>query len=210
MNQLSQLNNEQNDETFSLITEEQKQELIKRIKDTGKKLTPNERKFCQIYALDPEKAGNGMHSATAAFYRKQVNVLNKNSVDYDKQLGVFHNRANGKAVILLQKSTVLQHLDAIIEFSILNDEAVDRRLSNLIAQDAEKRISLDAIKVYNEIRSRVKTKVDIRLRGAIAHGHFYPEDEKAEHELMEKYRANTRERILKDKDEKVLRNPPLD
>lgn len=67
---------------------------------------------------------------------------------------------------------------------------------------------IQAIKEINAVVvEKGSTKIDVNIKGAIAHGHFHVEDDKVEEEIIAKYKLNMRERIKtlpNEKDNKLI------
>jgi len=55
---------------------------------------------------------------------------------------------------------------------------------------------IQAIKEINAVVvEKSSTKIEVNVKGAIAHGHFYPEDDQVEKDMNAKYKENMRARI---------------
>lgn len=105
-------------------------------------------KFCQNFCSPSEFFGNGTQSYIDA-YGLDIN---------DKST---YGIASSNAYILLKKPEILSRIDELLQHGGLNNSAVDKQLSFLIAQKAELGTSLGAIKEYNKLRGRITDKLKV-------------------------------------------------
>lgn len=123
---------------------------------SGHKLTPQQERFCQLYASDREFFGNGVQSYAEAY-----------GVDITKP-GKYRI-ACAAASENLTKPYILERIEEIFEAHGLNDAFVDKQLEKLISQDADFRTKLGAIQEYNKMKGRIINKQEItgpvELRG---------------------------------------------
>lgn len=99
--------------------------------------------FCDIYANDTECRGNGVQ-AYAKAYNINLAVPGK------------YNVAKVAACNLLQKPAILSYIKLIFDNTGLNDVDVDLELLFAIKQNSDFGSKVAAIKVYNELKGRIK------------------------------------------------------
>lgn len=111
-------------------------------------ITEKEKKFCELYANNNELRGNGVRCYAEAY--------GMNLAEPGK-----YNAAKVNACRLLAKMNILNYLQSIIEHEGLNDALVDNELLFCIRQNADFGSKVAAIKVYNEIKGRIKRATDL-------------------------------------------------
>lgn len=111
---------------------------------------PLREEFCRIYASESEFLGNGVQSYIEAF-----------DVDLSKK-GAYL-RAQKAAWYLLKKSDILARINNYLAIQSMNDQFVDKQLGLLIAQNADFKAKVAAIKEYNALKGRVKQKLELSL-----------------------------------------------
>jgi len=115
---------------------------------SGHKLTPQQERFCQLYASDREFFGNGVQSYVEAY-----------GIDTNKP--GWYSVAKSGASENLTKPYLLERIEEIYEAHGLNNTFVDKQLEKLICQDADFRTKLGAIQEYNKMKGRIIDKKDI-------------------------------------------------
>lgn len=118
---------------------------------SGHKLTPQQEKFCVLYASDREFFGNGVQS-----YIEAYNV--------DKNKPGWYAVARSGAHENLTKPHILERIEEIFEAHGLSDTFVDKQLEKLICQDADFRTKLGAIQEYNKMKGRIIERKDVTQR----------------------------------------------
>lgn len=118
---------------------------------SGHKLTPQQERFCQLYASDREFFGNGVQSYAEAY-----------GVDI-AQPGKYRV-ACAAASENLTKPYILERIDEIFEAHGLCDTFVDKQLEKLITQDADFKTKLGAIQEYNKMKGRIIERKDVTQR----------------------------------------------
>lgn len=121
----------------------------------GRALTPQQEKFCQLYASHREFFGNGVQSYIKAY-----------DIDVGQGEGQqSYNSCRSTASEMLTNPNILARVNEIFEERGLNDMFVDKQLLFLITQHADLRVKLEAIKEYNRMRGRTNKdeKQDIAL-----------------------------------------------
>lgn len=108
------------------------------------KLTPNQKKFCNLYG-DPKSKFFG--NATLAY----LNSYPKSS----------KSSARRSASELLTNPDILAEIDSWLDKDWLTDEYVDGQLCFLIRQSADLTAKLGAIKEYNRVKRKLVNKVDV-------------------------------------------------
>ncbi len=115
-------------------------------------LNPDQERFCQLYATDREFFGNGVESYLEAY---------EESIDRTKPN--WYKTACASASRLLSNAKVYTRINEIMEECGLNDIAVDRQLSFMIAQQADFTNKMAAIKEYNKLKQRIVDRMDVRV-----------------------------------------------
>lgn len=111
-----------------------------------KELSPEEEKFCRLYATDKECFGNGTKAALHAFDT------------YDPDDTSDYRAAANRAHNLLKKSKITRGINEALEHRGLNDEFIDKQLLFLISQHEDYSTKLKAIKEYNRLMERIEGK----------------------------------------------------
>lgn len=111
-------------------------------KDLRLTLTPDQKKFCEIYVSE-EFFCNWVNS-----YIQAYNIDTSKKGAYDS--------AKAAAREMLNNKKILDYIDSILELWWLNDSYVDKQLHKLISQDADKTAKLWAIKEYNTLKARIE------------------------------------------------------
>lgn len=118
--------------------------------DSGKRLTPPQEMFCQLYASYDEFFANGVQSYIEAY---GINVGHgEGFTTYDT--------CRNAAYRLLTNANVLARINEIFETRGLNDTFVDKQLEFIITQNAELRTKLGGVQEYNKLKARITEKVD--------------------------------------------------
>lgn len=104
--------------------------------------------FCQNFCSPSEFFGNGTQSYLDAYCTKPYRQK-----DY--------NTAGSNSHSLLKNTRILSRIDELLQSGGLNNSAVDKQLSFLIAQKAELGTSLGAIKEYNKLKGRITDKLKV-------------------------------------------------
>jgi len=112
-------------------------------------LTPQQEKFCHLYASDREFMGNGTQSYIEAYQVKVGKGKGFTSYETCKYLAHKH----------LVNQTILKRINEIYEAGGFNDVHVDKQLEFLITQNAEFRPKLGAIQEYNKLKKRTADTV---------------------------------------------------
>jgi len=110
-------------------------------------LNVNQEKFALLYASDKEFFWNGVQCYIEAY---NVNKETKN----------WYKTALAASSRLLANVKVCARINDLLESSWLNDEFVDKQLLSLITQHSEKAVKMNAIKHYNDLKARVKLKIE--------------------------------------------------
>jgi hypothetical protein len=116
------------------------------------RLNPKQEKLCQLYASDREFFGNGVESYVEAY-------------EPDQSKKNWYKTACSAASRLLRNVKVSERINELLEQGGLNDQAVDKQLSFLIAQHADFKSKLGAIREYNKLKSRIVERVDHTTKG---------------------------------------------
>lgn len=115
-------------------------------------LTTKQKFFCELYAGEREFFGNGVQSYIEAY-------------DPDQTAKNWYKSACASASRLLRNVKVITEINRLLEVQGLNDEAVDKQLSFLIAQHADFGSKVQAIREYNKLKQRIITKTDLTSKG---------------------------------------------
>lgn len=107
----------------------------------GHKLTMQQESFCELYSTQRDFFGNGVQAYIEAY-------------DVDVSTPGGYASARASAAALLTNINILKRIDELLEVLVLNDTAVDKKLSFWIMQDANPMASLGAIKEYNKLKKR--------------------------------------------------------
>lgn len=115
-------------------------------------LNDNQVKFCQLYATG-ETRGHGVHSYSIAY-----------TVDITQPGG--YNTCKSNASTLLTNTNILSYIRELFEDKDLNDTVVDNELAFVIKQNADFGSKVAAIKEYNQLKSRIIKKLEMKVEGA--------------------------------------------
>lgn len=115
-------------------------------------LSPEQERFCVLFASDREFFGNGVQSYIEAY-----------NVDVSKR-GAY-NSAKANAHNLLTKTYITDRINELFEARGLNDPFVDKQLEKLITQDASFDAKVRAIQEYNKLRGRITEKRKHQFEG---------------------------------------------
>lgn len=112
-------------------------------------LTPQQERFCTLYASDREFLGNGVQSYIEAY---EVEVgKGKGKTSYETCKYMAHK--------LLTNKKILVRINEIYEGRGLNNAHVDKQLEFLITQNAEFNPKIKAIQEYNKLTKRTTDEV---------------------------------------------------
>ena len=125
----------------------------KKQKSAKESLTIKQQKFCKLYTTDREFFGNGVRSYAEAY-------------DINLKLPGQYNYARAAASRLLTKDNILSYINELLDV-VLNDVHVDKQLAFLITQNADFGSKLGAIKEYNALRERIKSKLQLGVGGSV-------------------------------------------
>lgn len=138
------------------------------------KLTPQQEKFCRLYASDKEFFGNGVESYLEAYKVGKIKLK--------------YNVARSAASRLLTNVNVLKRINELLTLEGFNDENMDKQLMLVAMQNADYRAKVSAINLYGQLKKRIgnkeeelkerpiivnitnfdgKTKVDVKDDGAV-------------------------------------------
>lgn len=119
--------------------------------------------FCELYtSSDKELFGNGVQSYIEAY-------------DPDRTEPGWYKSACASASRLLTNVKVITKINELLEEGGLNDVAVDKQLSFIIAQHADFGSKIAAIKEYNKLKQRITEKTDITTQGEKINSTVLPE-----------------------------------
>ncbi|MBW2648116.1 MAG: hypothetical protein JRE23_18550 [Deltaproteobacteria bacterium] len=118
----------------------------KKVADGSKQLKKTkEEMFCVLFASDREFMGNGVQSYLEA---------------YDPKVKPgYYKVAQNAAHRLLTKAIINSRIAFLIEAE-LNDLQVDKQLSFMVAQNADLKVKLGAVKEYNALKQRVINRME--------------------------------------------------
>ena len=123
---------------------------IQPIESENTELNPQQELFCQLYATNREFFGNGTQAYIEAY-------------DIDTSKRNAYKSAMVSASRLLRNDKILKRIHDLMEIGILNDARVDKELAFLIEQNAEFGTKLGAIREYNQLKARIKSKLEVGL-----------------------------------------------
>lgn len=110
------------------------------------RLTPKNKRFCELFATDREFFGNGVQS-----YIKAYNIdLSKSNA---------YAGAGRGANRLLKNAKILAYINKLLKV-VLNEAHVDKQLAFLITQNVDFKAKMSAIKEFNALRQRVTKKFE--------------------------------------------------
>ncbi len=121
-------------------------------------LNPEQEKFCQLFASDKEFFGNGTQSYMEAYGNGK------------KKVGYMTAMANASR--LLTKANILKRINELLEL-VLTDAHVDKQLLLVITQNSDFRAKVSAIDVFNKLKGRVTSKIEVTLPIPILSGHVH-------------------------------------
>lgn len=107
----------------------------------------NHEKFCQLYSSNKEFFGNGVQSYVEAY---NINLQKKGA----------YAAARANASQLLTKTNILKRIDELMDIYI-NDQVVDKELAFVILQKSELSSKVAAIREYNQLKQRIKNKLEL-------------------------------------------------
>lgn len=113
-------------------------------------INEKQKKFCELYANSEEFFANGVESYIEAYSPKRI--------------GNWYNSAKASASRLLTKVNILDYINNLLELRGLNDPFVDKQLELLITQNADFKSKLGAIKEYNQLKTRIRKELDIKIQ----------------------------------------------
>ena len=105
-------------------------------------LSPQQRRFCELYASYEEFFGNGTQSYIEAYNPKRV--------------GNWYKSAMASASRLLGNVKISDYINHLLELRGLNDTFVDKQLEFLITQHADFKSKLGGIHEYNQLKKRTE------------------------------------------------------
>lgn len=120
--------------------------------ESSGELNQKQQLFCTLYASDREFFGNGVQSYIEAYDPARDNQF-------------WYDAACASASRLLRSAKVINEINRLLEVQGLNDVAVDKQLSFLIAQHADFKSKVSAIKEYNKLKQRIVDKIDHTTNG---------------------------------------------
>jgi hypothetical protein len=111
-------------------------------------------KFSEYYATDTELFGNGVQSYAKAY-----------DIDITERGG--YKNAQSAASQLLLRPIILARINYFLESRLgLNDAFADKQLAFVIAQSADLRSKMAAIKEYNALKGRIKKKLELSFEAS--------------------------------------------
>ena len=110
--------------------------------DSG--LTAKQELFCQAYVSE-DFFCNGVKSYMQAYATDE------------------YNTAKVEASKLLTKPNILKRIDELIGDLALNDQFVDKQLAKMILQEEDKKVKVQAIKEYNNLRARITKNINVGM-----------------------------------------------
>lgn len=113
----------------------------------AKRLNPQQKEFCRLYASDREFFGNGIQAYAEAY-----------NVDISTKGG--YKVAGSCAFKLLKNADILTYINKLLDATI-NEQFVDKQLAFLVTQSADFHVKLGAIKEYNVLKHRIKKEHEI-------------------------------------------------
>lgn len=126
---------------------------------------PNHELFCQLFASSgSETFANGTHS-----YLRAYNITDPNRVTL--------NSAASAASRLLRNVKICDRISEILDLDVLNDIIVDSHLAYLVHQFDDNGAKLGAIKEYNQLKNRIKNKLELSGELKTALVEFIGDDE---------------------------------
>jgi hypothetical protein len=123
---------------------------IKKMKEK-KKLNIRQEAFCKTYVSETEFFGNGTQSYIEVYKPKRI--------------GNWYRSCQTSASDLLSNPIIIDRINELLQLDGLNDTAVDKQLSFVIAQYSDLTNKVAAIKEYNKLKQRITEKSDIMSGG---------------------------------------------
>lgn len=111
------------------------------------KMTPKEKRFCDLY-VSKDYMGNGVQAYAEAF--------NKDLTD-PKQ----YNSSRTNASKLLTNTNILLYINELLDTIGFNDAFVDKQLLFTMTQNADFGSKVAAIKEYNKLKQRITEKIQV-------------------------------------------------
>jgi hypothetical protein len=103
--------------------------------------------FCKVYVSETEFFGNGTQSYIEVYKPKRV--------------GNWYRSSQVSASRLLSNPIIIDRINELLQLQGLNDTAVDKQLSFIIAQYSDLTNKMAAIREYNKLKQRIVDKTDI-------------------------------------------------
>ena len=116
------------------------------------KLNLEQEKFCKLYATDAEFFGNGVATYVEVYKP-------------DQKKPNWYKSACSSASRILSNVKVCQYINNLLEKDGLNNEFIDKQLLFLATQHADFGSKMNAIKEYNQLKSRILKRTDITSGG---------------------------------------------
>jgi len=127
----------------------------KKPKPKTEKLKPTQMAFCHFYLFGSDEKGNVFRIGHGG--KSYAMAYGK---DYKKDRAVCDTGAYES----LRKHEILKYMDSLLEGAGWNDRAIDSRLRS-IALDGSDKNAVMAIKLYNELKSRMVKHIDVTTKG---------------------------------------------
>lgn len=124
-------------------------------KPKPEKLNPAQMAFCHFYLFGNDEKGNVFRIGHGG--KSYAMAYGK---DYAKERVV----CDAGAYENLRKPQILRYMDSLLEGAGWNDRAIDSRLRS-IALDGSDKNAVMAIKLYNELKSRMVKHIDVTSKG---------------------------------------------
>lgn len=123
--------------------------LSKKDKDKENDLKERQEKFCQLFTRGERGFfGNGVQCYLQIY-------------DIDREKTHWYDTACAAASQLLSNIKVCRRISELLESDGFNNNNVDRQHLYLINQHADLKTKMSAIKEYNQLKSRVKNKLEV-------------------------------------------------
>jgi hypothetical protein len=122
-------------------------------------LTPEQEQFVRNYTSQGELYSNGVLSYASA-YGYTLKIREDGKYDYTDPN---YATCNACAHRLLQKDYIKKRIQEIY-LALWNDEAVDARTAEIIYKGQESN-SVQAVKIFNDLKQRITKKLDITSAG---------------------------------------------
>lgn len=118
------------------------------IKALKEKLNPRQQLFCELFTTNIEYLGNGTQAYIKAY---DIDVEEKGAYASARQC----------AYKLLTNIDIMAYINALLEDGGLNDANIDKQLLFVANQNADFGAKMQAIKEYNALKQRIKTKLEL-------------------------------------------------